>query len=311
MAKPRNKVVDYLQYLGLRLFEMAVRMFPIKANYTTATFIGDLIYTFDHKHRQRAIEHLRKSFPDWPEPELRRVARQSVRSMFYLGLEILFTPDLITPSTWRRHVTFVNQRENILHLLRHEQGALYVTGHFGNWEVVGYTMARVGFPVYAVARPLDNPYLNDHILGVRQRTGMTVLDKKGVAERVDDILDDHGAISFIADQDAGRKGVFVDFFGRKASTYKSIALMAIRHEVPILVGYGRRVGQDFKFEIGIDRIIRPEDWADKDDPLTWITQQYTASLEHIIRTAPEQYLWVHRRWKHRPKGEPVPADGIA
>jgi len=311
MAKPRKKVVDYLQFLALRVFEMAIRMFPVRANYTTAALLGDLIYYLDRRHRLRAIEHLRRSFPDWPEAKLRKVARRSMQNMFFLGVEVLFTPLLITPATWRRHVTFVNQRENLLQLLRQERGAIYVTGHFGNWEVIGYTMARVGFPVYAVARPLDNPYVNEHLLGVRQRTGMTILDKKGVAEQVDDILDGNGAISFIADQDAGRRGLFVDFFARKASTYKSIGLMAMRHEVPIIVGYGRRLGKGFRFEIGVERIIRPEEWADQDDPLTWVTQAYTTALENVVRRAPEQYLWVHRRWKHRPKGEETGPDGIA
>jgi len=286
-------------------------MFPVRANYTTAALLGDLIYYLDRRHRLRAIEHLRRSFPDWPEAKLRKVARRSMQNMFFLGVEVLFTPLLITPATWRRHVTFVNQRENLLQLLRQERGAIYVTGHFGNWEVIGYTMARVGFPVYAVARPLDNPYVNEHLLGVRQRTGMTILDKKGVAEQVDDILDGNGAISFIADQDAGRRGLFVDFFARKASTYKSIGLMAMRHEVPIIVGYGRRLGKGFRFEIGVERIIRPEEWADQDDPLTWVTQAYTTALENVVRRAPEQYLWVHRRWKHRPKGEETGPDGIA
>jgi len=311
MAKPSNKFVAYLQYLGLRFFEMAIRMFPVQANYGTAAILADLLFTFDHRHRHRAIEHLKRSFPEWSPRKCRKVARKSMRSMLYLGIEILFTPSLITPATWRRHVTFVNQKENILQLLRNERGAIYLTGHFGNWEVIGYTMARVGFPVYAVARPLDNPYVNEHILGVRQRTGMTILDKKGVAEHVDDILDANGAISFIADQDAGRKGLFVDFFGRKASTYKSIGLMAMRHEVPVIVGYGHRVREGFDFEIGVERIIRPEEWADKDDPLKWITQEYTSALEAVIRRAPEQYLWVHRRWKHRPKGEEPGPDGIA
>ena len=311
MAKPRNKVSDYLQYLGLRIFEMFVRMFPPRVNYTTAAFIGNMLFYFDRRHRERAIEHLRRSFPDWSDRKLRRTAKASMRSMLYLGLEVLLTPDLMTPGTWRRHVTFINQEANLKQLLRQRRGAIYVTGHFGNWEVIGYTMATVGFPVYAVARPLDNPYLNEHILGVRERTGMTILDKKGVAEQVDDILDAHGAISFIVDQDAGRKGCFVDFFGRKASTYKSIALIAMRHEAPILVGYGRRMSRDFQFEIGICRTIDPTEWADKDDPMMWITQEYTTALENVIRTAPEQYLWVHRRWKHRPKNEPPAPDGIA
>jgi KDO2-lipid IV(A) lauroyltransferase len=311
MAKPRNKLVDYLTYLGVRVFEMAVKMFGIKANYATAALIGDAMYYFDKRHRERAIRHLELSFPEWDAKKVRHVARLSMRNMLYLAIEVLFTPLLVTPSQWRKYVTLVNQKENIRHLLREKRGAVYLTGHFGNWEVIGYTMATVGFPVYAVARPLDNPYLNEHILGVRERTGMTILDKRGAAEQSDDILESCGAVSFIADQDAGRKGCFVDFFGRKASTYKSIALLAMRYEIPIIVGYGKRTEENFKFEIGVQRIIDPTEWEDKDDPLKWITQEYTTALEEVIRTAPEQYLWVHRRWKHRPKGEETPKDGIA
>jgi len=111
------------------------------------------------------------------------------------------------------------------------------------------------------------------------------------------------AFGFIADQDAGKKGVFVDFFRRKASTYKSIGLLAITNNIPIAVGYARRVDGRFFFEMGIKRIIFPEEWADKDDPLTWITAAYTRAIEDFIHEAPEQYWWLHRRWKHRPKEE--------
>jgi KDO2-lipid IV(A) lauroyltransferase len=121
----------------------------------------------------------------------------------------------------------------------------------------------------------------------------------------------HRPVSFIADQDAGRKGVFVDFFGRPASTYKSIALLAMQHEAPVVCVYARRLGEQFAFELGAERIIRPEEWRDRDDPLTWITQEYTAAIERTVRRNPEQYLWVHRRWKHRPRGEQPGPDGIA
>ena len=110
-------------------------------------------------------------------------------------------------------------------------------------------------------------------------------------------------LCFIADQDAGKKGVFVDFFGRKASTYKSIGLMAIHYNMPICVGASRRVGNRFFFEIEINRMIMPEEWADKDDPLVWISQEYTNAMEEFIRKDPSQYWWLHRRWKTRPKEE--------
>ena len=83
------------------------------------------------------------------------------------------------------------------------------------------------------------------------------------------------------------------------------------YNAPVLVGYGRRLDETYRFAIGIQRIIYPQEWADKDDPMLWITQEYTRALEEVVRTAPEQYLWTHRRWKHRPRGEPQPPDGIA
>ena len=180
---------------------------------------------------------------------------------------------------------------------------ILIAGHFGNWEVIGYTMATLGFTGYAIAKSLDNPYLNDYLLGVRQKMGLKILDKAGAMKLMDDILQKKELVSFVADQDAGKRGVFVDFFGRKASSYKAPALTAIRNNVPLIVGFGRRLGNQYKFEMGIERVIRPDQWANAKDPVLWITQEYTRSLENIIRRAPEQYLWIYRRWKTRPGDE--------
>ena len=116
-------------------------------------------------------------------------------------------------------------------------------------------------------------------------------------------LDGKGAVGFIADQNAGSKGLFVDFFGRKASTYKSIGLLAMRYDVPVVIGYARRIKDRFRFEVGVQDIIYPADWRDEPDPLRYITQRYTKALEEVVRAGPSQYWWVHRRWKTRPKGE--------
>ncbi len=311
MPKRRNKLLDYIAFLGWRIFAMFVHMFDWEANYRTARWLGNLAYRFDRRHRERGLAHLRKSFPDWPEERYRRVCHASMRNLTYLGVEVLFTTRLITPGRWQRHITLSEMSELIRLFVERKTGVILVTGHFGNWEVAGYTMAAVGFPSYVVARPLDNPHINEYILGVRENRGMRVLDKRGATERMGDILDSNGVVVFAADQDAGPKGVFVDFFGRKASTYKSIALLAMLHEVPIGVCYGRRLDEDFHFEIGCKRIIHPHEWANRDDPLYWITQEYTRALEDLIRSDPEQYLWLHRRWKNRPKGEQPGPDGVA
>ncbi len=311
MPRKKNKYIDYLVYLAVRLFAMGVHMFPIRVNYVTASILGKVFYLIDRKHREIAIRHLKLSFPDWEEKRYKRVALASFRSIVFLGLEILFTTRLITPESWRKHIILTNQADNVRLLTERKNGIIYVVGHFGNWEIVGYALAILGFDGFAVARPLDNSYLNDYLLGIREKKGLTVLDKKGATERMDEIFSSHRYVSFVSDQDAGRKGMFVDFFGREASTTKAPALMAMQYEVPVVVAYGRRLSKSYNFEIGIERIIRPEDWADKDDPIRWITQEYTAALEQVIRRTPQQYLWMHRRWKHRPKGEQKPEDGIA
>jgi KDO2-lipid IV(A) lauroyltransferase len=317
MAKQRSIALDYLAYVGLRLFAMFVHMFGWEANYRTARWICGAIWRAGKRwpklgrFERRAVAHLRLSFPDWPEERIHRVAKASLRNFLYLGLEVLFTTRLITPARWRRHVALENQAENVRLMLERKTPLIYVSGHFGNWEVVGYTMGALGFRMTAVARPLDNPFINRYIYGIRAERGMTILDKKGAAEQAESVLAGKGLLSFVADQDAGRKGCFVDFFGRKASTYKSIALLAMSHGAPIVVGYGRRLDEEYHFAIGIQRVIYPHEWADKADPMRWITQEYTKALEDVIRTAPEQYLWTHRRWKHRPKGEGEAIDGIA
>ena len=118
-----------------------------------------------------------------------------------------------------------------------------------------------------------------------------------------EVLKNGETLCFIADQNAGKKGMFVDFFHRKASTYKSIGLLAIEYNLPIVVGYCRRIDDQYRFKLGVQRIIRPGDWEEQENPLRWITAEYTRAIEEFVRDDPEQYWWVHRRWKTRPRGE--------
>jgi KDO2-lipid IV(A) lauroyltransferase len=152
-------------------------------------------------------------------------------------------------------------------------------------------------------RPLDNPLVTDALMASRNAGGLTLLYKKGVTQRAEQTLAAGGTLCFIADQDAGRKGVFAPFFNKQASWYKSIGLLAMQYQVPVVVGVAPRIKPGFRYRIEIERIIQPAEWVSRDDPLQWITETYAAALEAAIRRHPEQYLWIHRRWKSRPKGE--------
>jgi KDO2-lipid IV(A) lauroyltransferase len=311
MAKPRNKVIDYVVYVAARVAAAVLHALPLEATYRVARAAAWLICRFDRVHWDRAVGHLERSFADWPAERVARVARASVRSMISMFLEALWTPRLIQPHRWRRHVRLRHMPGVIRLMVERKQPAIMITGHFGNWEVVGYTMAAVGLPSYTVARHIDNPHIDRFVFGVREEAGQRMIYKKGAARQVAEAMHSRAVVCFVGDQDAGRKGIYVDFFGRKASTFKSIALMAMEYQTPLVVAGCRRLDHAFRFEIFIQRVIDPREWRSRDDPLEWITREYTAALEQMVRSCPEQYFWVHRRWKHRPAGETRPADGIA
>ena len=295
--------MDYGVYLLVRCAAMILQMFPVDENLKTARVVGRIWHRLIPRHRERAREHLRLAYGDkLTAVEVDRLALCSMQQMVMMAVEALFTPRLINEWTWPKYAR-LNGIGDALELLLDKRGVIMLTGHYGNWELLGFTLTALGFPMVAVMRPLDNPYLNEWLLDVRAKRGLQLLYKKGATQSADDILSSGGTLSFIADQNAGRKGAFVDYFGVKASTYKSIALLAIQHDVPIIVGYARRLSPRFQYELGCQRIIRPEEWKGRDDEVYWITQEYTRALEEVVRQAPEQYLWMHRRWKSRPRDE--------
>ena len=302
MGSWRQRAVWLLQYGALRVVETALQCFPIDTNLATARLAGDLLYWFDRRHRRRALGNLRASFPEASETTLRRIARRSCRHLIMVGTEVLCLPRLMQFNSFLKYADVDGCLEPLLYVTG-EQPCILVTGHFGNWEMLGYAMAAMGLAPTSVARPLDNPYLNDYVMRLRQRSGQKILMKSGVTEEALAELRRGRHLGFIADQDAGRRGFFVDFFGRKASAYKSIAYLAMEQNIPIIVGGAYRVGDRFRYRMVVTDTIHPDEHPKGVDGAMAITQRYTTALERLVRHAPEQYLWVHRRWKTRPPKE--------
>jgi KDO2-lipid IV(A) lauroyltransferase len=298
----RMRLTWRLQYIALRVAEMLLQCAPIDSNLRTARFVGDLLYRFDRRHRRVALENLRASLPEASEAELHRLARRSCQHLVMVGVEVLCLPRLMRFNQFLERLDFSQCLEQFQYVAEHKP-AMLVTGHFGNWEMVGWSMAAMGFPPTSIARPLDNPYLNDHILRLREKTGQKILFKEGMTEEALGELRRGRPLGLIADQDAGRRGFFVDFFGRKASAYKSIAYLAMEEKALIFVGGAYRTSDRFQYKLVATDIINPADYPPGLDGAIAITQRYTAGIEKVVRMAPDQYLWVHRRWKTRPPEE--------
>lgn len=302
MSKPPRHFVWLLQYGALRFVEMLLGCFPVDANLRTARFVGWLLYLLDRRHRKIALANLRASFPDASQRELRRLARKSFEHMIMVGVEVLTMPRTMQFNRWFERIKLDPSAVGPLERVAAGGPCILVGGHFGNWEVGAYILAEMGFPTVSVGRPLDNPYLDRHILTLRQRAGQTILSKFGVTEEAVARLARGERLAFPADQDAGRRGFFVEFLGRKASAYKSIAYLAMEMGVPIYVGGTYRLGHRCRFRTAVTDVIDPAGYEGVDGALA-ITQRYTTALERLVRMAPGQYLWVHRRWKTRPPEE--------
>lgn len=305
--RKRNKrkptiVEQWLVYVLLRIFLFFVFLFPVEKVLKFACFWGKGFWKHYHRGRQRAIDNLKASFPDKDDAWIEQTGIRSFERLLMLAVDVIFIPRLVKKENWEQYSCYKNV-ERVKWMMAGKQPMLLVTGHYGNFEIIGYLLGEFGFDIYSIARPFDNRFLNKYLYDVRQRRGQKIIDKKGAAEQMEQIIRQGSTLCFVADQNAGKKGVFVDFFGRKASTYKSIGLLAIQYNLPIGVGVSRRVENRFFFEIEMARLIMPEEWKDKEDPLLWITQEYTRAFEDSIRKDPTQYWWIHDRWKTRPREE--------
>lgn len=296
----RSRFADYLVYLIVRALVCVIQTLSPEDAARLARVLARIIHRVDKRHRLVAIENLRHAFGDSLTQQQREQMALGVYEHFcQMLMEIIHIPRKLTRGTWRDYLEIRGHEPLIEHLL--EGGpVILLTGHFGNWEMAGYLLGAFGFAPSAVARELDNPYLERFLRKFREHTGQALIPKKGGYDQMLEVLRGGRVLGMLADQDAGANGVFVEFFGRPASTHKAIALLALEHNAVVAVGTAERVGPGFRYLATVETLLDPRDpqWAGN---VRGLTQEYTRLLEGAVRRAPEQYLWLHRRWKHQPK----------
>ncbi|NOZ24347.1 MAG: lysophospholipid acyltransferase family protein [Planctomycetes bacterium] len=302
MAKKRG-ITMYLEYYAFRIVFMVFRAMSIEAALAVARGISPIVYLLHARHRRVAIDNLRQAFGDeMSEREVRRIARGVYAHMVMVGVEVLKMPDILKRDTVGRYIQFEN--EHIVDaLIASGSGAIFVTGHFGNWEINSYLMYLMGHPLHTVARPLDNPLLDEYVKKHRADMGRQVEDKRGALRGFMRTLKEGKFLGMIVDQDARDKGIFVEFFGRKCSWYPTPAVLALRFNVPVVPGFCYRRGHRFRFTVIAEDPIYPVRTGNEEQDVHRIVQAYAKKFEEHIRRRPEQWLWNHRRWKTRPPEE--------
>jgi len=299
----RKNILDYLAYVAVRIFICIVQALPLETGRKLARAAAWLMHDVLRMRKKVVEENLTYAFPELAPREREAIARRMWEHLFLLVLEVAHVPRKIHETNWRRYIAL----RDVAPLMRNLVGqrpVIVVTGHFGNFELGGYALGILGFPTYTVARNLDNPYLDRYLAGFRAATGQHLIPKNGGYEQIEQVLSQGGTMAFLADQYAGEKGCWVEFFGRPASAHKAIALLALEHDAPVAVCYARRLGEPMRFEMVSAALADPRDVADGLGTVRDMTQWYTRQLERAIRVAPEQYWWVHRRWKDTRKKRP-------
>jgi KDO2-lipid IV(A) lauroyltransferase len=295
---------EWFEYAAVWVILRALGAMPRRVARAFAAFVTSVLFFLLSRFEKTADFNLRFAFPDWTEAQRKNTTRKMVRHLGWMAAEFAHFPRLTRENIDK--VVVLEGHENFLEGQRRGKGVLYLTGHIGAWELSSFAHALYGYALHYMARPLDNKRLDELINQYRCRSGNRPIFKNESARAMLKILKDSGTIGILADQNTmPEEGVFVDFFGKSACTTTGIARVALHTGAAVVPGhaYWDDTTQKYRlrFEPPVD-LIRTGD-AERD--VLENTQRFATVIEEIIRRHPDQWVWVHKRWKTRPKGEPA------
>ncbi|NDY42661.1 lysophospholipid acyltransferase family protein [Dissulfurirhabdus thermomarina] len=288
------------------------RFVPYRLGVRAGGALGNLLYPFLRRERERALAHLAQAFPErdeaWHAATARACFAHIGRAIFELALA---RPDRLGEVT-----RFVGA-DNLRKAMDMGRGVVFVTGHVGNWELMGAAIAQA-YPVSVVAAPVKPEPVNDLVVALRRRLGVrTILrDRPGAARELIRVFRQGRALGILIDQDTKVEGAYVDFFGRPAWTPTAAAAMALKFGAPVVFGWTHR-DPDGRHTITIEGPLELVQTGDLETDIVANTALFTRLIEAAIRRRPEQWVWMHRRWRRRPPrtlrrfAEPAPPPGRA
>lgn len=302
-ATPRQRA----EYAAFRALAAVLAALPAPAAAALCRGLAGFVCALPQKWTRGRVarQNLAVAFPDLTPRQADERVRAMWTHLFRLVTEIVVFDRKLRRGNLPDVVSF-RRRDETTRAINSGRPVIMLGGHFGNWEVSAASFGLYGIPVSLVARDLDNPLIHEWFAARRRSGGGRLISKKGGGGEVTEVLAAGGIVGLLGDQDAGTRGQFVPFFGKDASTFKSIALLAREYDALVLVGYARRLPDDFRrnrwvrFEVGTEAIYDPRDFT-AESAVKDLTAAYTAALERAVRRSPEQYFWVHRRWKSVPK----------
>ncbi len=301
----KNKALAYSEYVLVYSFYAFLNILPQDLSLKIGRFLGLIFYKIDKKHRKHTLNNLKIAFPTKTENELTDIAIK-----FYKNLGMVFVEIFRLNKYKESNVDdFVESDFDHIKNIYGEQGILLLTAHFGNWELLAKTFGLKGYKGNVLARPLDNPFIEKILYDLRTASGNKVIyNRENAVKNIIKALNEKEIVGFLPDENASKRiGVFADFFGVKACTMPGMANIAAKTKFPVIPAFIVRIkgkgGNYSKHRLIIEPPLDIKYTGDRKTDTMNILKLFNEKIEDIIKQYPEQWFWIHNRWKTRPDDE--------
>ncbi len=303
MAKP-GKFQASLEYAVARALLSGLGVLPRRLALGVGSIVGRLGYRLPGKLRRTGLRNLEIAFPEMTDSERRRILRGSFLSLGRLLGEFSQLPRA-TPESLRKLIEY--DEVGLAHLReaeRAKRGIIFLTGHLGVWELHSFGWSALEYPISFLVRPLDNDRIEEMIEAIRTRFGNRAIDKKNAARQSLRVLREGGTLGVLSDLNTQtREGVFVPFFGTLACTTAGIATLALKTDAVVIPTCAVWDPKRRRYFFHGDPPVELVRTGDHEKDIEVNTARFAAAVERMVRLYPDQWLWIHKRWKTRPPGE--------
>ena len=283
------KLSDSISYYLLLLFKKFLSSIPARSRYRIAIHLASLLYHYANIRKDQAKANLKMALPKLSDKSINTILKN-----MYQFFSFNFIQFVSVPKSWERLEIDIIGKDILDTYLAQGKGVIFITGHFGAWEIMGKWLGEYTDLFAGIALRQKNKGANQFFQEQRELPGTKQFYKREKSiEKAYEVLEQNGVLGLVSDQDARKKGVFVKFFGSFASTPKGAAIFHLNTDAPVMMGACIQKGFQ-KYQIKLTAV----DTSIKD--VEYITQDYTQQLEDYIRQNPEQYFWFHKRWKTKP-----------
>lgn len=296
--KKSHKLRNQAIYRLITLIGFCVRCMPRKIALYMGIFLGNLVYYLVKKRRQIALKNLRMTLgKEKGDKEIKKIAISSFQNMGKLLVEFLNIPkyDLL----YLQKLIRIDGMENFQKAMENGKGVIGVSWHFGNWELIFQIISSLNYPSAAIVQPFKHKGLEEMVTSYREKHGGKIIKRRSATRETLRLLRDGSLVIFMSDQNAGEAGIFVDLFGIPASSPRGPVLFALRTGAALLNMVDIRQKDD-SHVLKISQPLELEISGNMEEDVRINTSKLMKMLEEVVREYPEQWLWMHNRWKTQP-----------